>query len=96
MLSNLMQSAKGMRWVDGQPRANQLRGQLQCLRHHLRTAQTSFVHRAPLPSSTQIFTISVISLKDSGYESLDALERDTIRADDACDKGYNGTRGNRN
>lgn len=39
------------------------------------------------------FTINVVSLYESGYESLDALERDAIRAYAAYDCGYNRTRG---
>lgn len=42
------------------------------------------------------FTIKVVSLHESGYESLDALERDAIRAYAAYDCGYNRTRGNGN
>lgn len=42
------------------------------------------------------FTIKVVSLYESGYESLDALERDAIRAYAAYDRGYNRTRGNGN
>ncbi len=42
------------------------------------------------------FTINVVSLFESGYESLDALERDAIRAYAAYDCGYNRTRGNGN
>lgn len=42
------------------------------------------------------FTINVVSLYESGYESLDALERDAIRAYAAYDCGYNRTRGNGN
>ena len=42
------------------------------------------------------FEISVVSLTQSGYESLDALERDAIDAFDAYGRGYNRTRGNRN
>lgn len=42
------------------------------------------------------FEVSTVSLAASGYESLDALERDAIAAFDACDHGYNRTRGNRN
>lgn len=41
------------------------------------------------------FEISLVSLCESGYESLDALERDTIKAYDAYEHGYNRTRGNR-
>lgn len=39
------------------------------------------------------FTIKTIPLNTSGYSSLDALEKDTIRAYDAFSKGYNKTRG---
>ena len=42
------------------------------------------------------FTINVVSLYESGDESLDALERDAIRAYAAYDCGYNRTRGNGN
>ena len=42
------------------------------------------------------FEISVVSLTQSGYESLDALERDAIDAFNAYGRGYNRTRGNRN
>lgn len=42
------------------------------------------------------FEISLVSLRESGYESLDALERDAIKAYDAYGHGYNRTRGNRN
>ena len=42
------------------------------------------------------FEVNVVTLRESGYDSLDALERDTIAAYDAYDKGYNRTRGNRN
>ncbi len=42
------------------------------------------------------FEVSTVSLASSGYESLDALERDAIAAFDACEHGYNRTRGNRN
>ena len=42
------------------------------------------------------FRISVVSLAQSGYASLDALERDAIAAYDAYGRGYNRTRGNRN
>lgn len=42
------------------------------------------------------FEISLVSLCESGYESLDALERDAIKAYDAYEHGYNRTRGNRN
>ena len=42
------------------------------------------------------FEINIVSLRESGYDSLDALERDTIKAYGAYTKGYNRTRGNRN
>lgn len=42
------------------------------------------------------FELNVVSLRESGYDSLAALERDAIAAYDAYDKGYNRTRGNRN
>lgn len=42
------------------------------------------------------FELNVVSLRESGYDSLDALERDTIAAYDAYDRGYNRTRGNKN
>ena len=42
------------------------------------------------------FEINLVSLRESGYDSLDALERDTIEAYGAYTKGYNRTRGNRN
>lgn len=41
------------------------------------------------------FTIRTIALDSSGYESLNALERDTIIKYKAFSKGYNRTRGNR-
>lgn len=41
------------------------------------------------------FVIKTISLAKSGYENLNELERDTIRAYDAFENGYNRTRGNR-
>ncbi len=41
------------------------------------------------------FTIKAIALENSGYGSLNALERDTIMTFDAFAKGYNKTRGNR-
>lgn len=41
------------------------------------------------------FTIRIIRLEDSGYSSLNALERDTIASYSAYYKGYNKTRGNR-
>lgn len=42
------------------------------------------------------FEVSAVSLAASGYESLDALERDAIDAYGAYERGYNRTRGNRN
>ena len=42
------------------------------------------------------FEINLVSLRESGYDSLDALERDAIRAYNAYVKGYNRTRGNKN
>lgn len=42
------------------------------------------------------FLINVIPLSGSGYNSLDALERDAIAAYHAFDCGYNRTRGNSN
>ena len=41
------------------------------------------------------FSIRVIPLSQSGYISLNSLERDTITAYNAYYKGYNKTRGNR-
>ena len=40
------------------------------------------------------FTVKTIPLAESGYQSLNDLERDAIEAFDAYDKGYNMTRGN--
>ncbi len=40
------------------------------------------------------FTVSALSLGESGYGSLNDLERDTIAAYDAYRKGYNRTSGN--
>ena len=42
------------------------------------------------------FELNVVSLRESGYDSLDALESDTIAAYDAYGRGYDRTRGNRN
>ena len=42
-----------------------------------------------------VFTISMISLVNSGYNSIDDLEKQMIYAYDAYTKGYNRTRGNR-
>ena len=41
-----------------------------------------------------IFTLKMLSLNNSGYESLDALEKDTIEYYTAFALGYNRTRGN--
>ncbi len=41
-----------------------------------------------------LFWIRTIALEGSGYDSLDDLERDTIRTYKAYEKGYNRTRGN--
>lgn len=41
------------------------------------------------------FVIKTISLSNSGYSSLDSLERDLIDAYDAKKSGYNRTKGNR-
>ena len=41
------------------------------------------------------FVIKMIALRDSGFASLDKLERQTIQAYNAYYKGYNKTRGNR-
>lgn len=40
------------------------------------------------------FTVSTIPFQNSGYQSLNDLERDTIAAYDAQSHGYNMTRGN--
>lgn len=40
------------------------------------------------------FEISTVSLADSGYGSLNDLERETIAAYDSYEKGYNRTAGN--
>ena len=40
------------------------------------------------------FTIKMISLRDSGYNTLNALERDAIETYGAYANGYNKTRGN--
>lgn len=42
------------------------------------------------------FRIFIIPLVKSGYSTLNALEKDTIAAYHAYDKGYNRTRGNKN
>lgn len=41
------------------------------------------------------FVIKMIALRDSGFASLDELERQTIQAYNAYYRGYNKTRGNR-
>lgn len=41
------------------------------------------------------FMVRTISLTESGYQSLNDLERDMIAAYDAYRTGYNATRGNR-
>ena len=41
------------------------------------------------------FTIKMIALEGSGFETLNELERCTIQKYDAFSKGYNKTRGNR-
>ena len=43
-----------------------------------------------------VFRVKTITLAQSGYDSLNALERDLIANYDAYTKGYNRTRGNRN
>lgn len=40
------------------------------------------------------FEVALIPLNGSGYDSLDELERETIKAYNAFDAGYNRTRGN--
>ena len=40
------------------------------------------------------FEVALIPLNGSGYNSLDELERETIKAYNAFDTGYNRTRGN--
>lgn len=42
-----------------------------------------------------IFTIKMISLDNSGFKTLNELERNTISYYDSYSKGYNKTRGNR-
>lgn len=42
------------------------------------------------------FMVKTVPLSASGYDSLDALERDAISAYDAYGSGYNRTRGNSN
>lgn len=41
------------------------------------------------------FTIRIIALKDSGFSSLNELERNAIWTYQAYEKGYNKTKGNR-
>lgn len=41
------------------------------------------------------FTIKMIALKNSGFKTLNELERNTIKTYDAYSKGYNKTRGNK-
>ena len=41
------------------------------------------------------FTIKMISLENSGYKTLNELEKNTIMTYNAFSKGYNKTRGNR-
>ena len=41
-------------------------------------------------------TVKTMALTQSGYDSMNALERDLIANYDAYTKGYNRTRGNRN
>ncbi len=43
-----------------------------------------------------LFTIKMLSLEESGYLSLNELERKAIQTFDACYRGYNRTRGNKN
>lgn len=40
------------------------------------------------------FKIKTIAFSNSGYDSIDKLEKDTIKAYNAFSKGYNRTRGN--
>ena len=42
-----------------------------------------------------IFTIQMISLINSGYSSLDKLEKNMIYAYNAYENGYNKTKGNK-
>ena len=42
------------------------------------------------------FTIKMIALENSGFDTLNELERHTIARYNAFSKGYNKTRGNRN
>lgn len=41
------------------------------------------------------FTIKMIALANSGFHTLNELERNTITTYNACSKGYNKTRGNK-
>lgn len=41
------------------------------------------------------FTIKMIALENSGFNTLNELERNTIKTYDAYSKGYNKTRGNK-
>lgn len=41
------------------------------------------------------FTITMIALENSGFDTLNELERNTIKTYNAYSKGYNKTRGNR-
>ena len=41
------------------------------------------------------FTVKAIPLSESGYGSLDDLERDAIQTYKACESGYNKNRGNK-
>lgn len=41
------------------------------------------------------FTIKMIALENSGYKTLNELERNTISVYNAFSKGYNKTRGNK-
>ena len=42
-----------------------------------------------------VFTISIIALEGSGYDTLNELERDMISCYESFYRGYNKTRGNR-
>ena len=41
------------------------------------------------------FSIRIIPFQGSGYDSINALEKDTISTYNAFAKGYNKTRGNK-
>ena len=43
-----------------------------------------------------IFTIKIIALANSGFSTLNELEKEAITYYDAYRRGYNKTRGNRN